>query len=393
MRFAVALLLLTTTLAGCFGGPSAPFEWPAVTTHACDNAQGEVGCRTVWNGFTNPVYGVVIPDGTGDLAIVDQVGLVWRMHEETLGLDPMFDLRTEISTCHFEQGLLGLAFDGDAAYVTFTEDKPCDPLIERKGEKGDVILARMVEGEPQELLRIDEPYRNHNGGMIQFGPDGALWMSVGDGGDHGDPENTGQDGTDLLGSILRLDVSGDKAVAFESDEDPNLDDRVWSYGLRNPWRFAFDGDDVWIADVGQTCFEEVNLVPIEGRYNFGWSKAEGPALFESSFQACDEMTVADELPGEAPVWYYDHSQGACSITGGVVVPDDSPYESLRGHYLVGDFCTGTIWALHKDDPSNARVILQSSAQITSFALGADGTIYLMQWGSSEMPGSLLALTP
>lgn len=411
-RVAVLTPLLATStllLAGC-GGPA--FQWPDPQPHACGDAGGSgLACTTVWEGLDGPSQ-VLWHDGW--LYVAEQTGRVWRMQDGADGPEetPFLDVSSKVSTCHYEQGLLGLALDGTDLFVTYTEAASCNKR--GRWDKGDLLLVRhrLVDGQPEPegdlLLRVPEPYRNHNGGHIAFGPDGHLYLGVGDGGDHGDPLHTGGDPSDMLGSILRLDVSGTSAVAAPDNPFVGVeghDARVLHYGLRNPWRFTFDDQGgLWIADVGQDCFEELSYAaPGESGLDFGWSGTEGPAPFPNP--ECKHTEGGDFGAARPPAWSYGRDQG-CSIVGGPILPSASPWTDggLAGALVAGDFCTGRLWALRAPgnvedragpeggdaepagtDVAAGRVhvapLLETGLQVTAMALGPDG-LYISHWSGS-----------
>ncbi len=355
-------------------------------------------CTTLWDGFERPLLVVDAPDDATDLYVVSQAGAIWRYGPDGVGQSPWLDLRDRVATCHLEQGLLGLAFspnwpEDGTAYVSYTEKASCS----KRGTsgKGDLIIASISATAAKakveslsELLRVKEPYRNHNGGHLTFGPDGMLYIGVGDGGDHGDPLKTGQDPTDHLGSILRIHVDATIGDGYWIPEDnPFIDGEggapeVWIYGLRNPWRFSFDADAVWVADVGQSCFEEVNRLPLESAAgaNLGWSKREGMSSYNAD--GCPEVLVGPTGDLVDPIHAYNHLEGDCSITGGFVV-SEAAWPEAAGAYLFADFCTGNLWGAWYDD-GDVRVerLLETGLQVTSINQDAAGNIYLTHWAGS-----------
>lgn len=300
-----------------------------------------------------------------------------------------------------EQGLLGLAFHpiDDLAYVHFS------------GGDGATIVAELAidpttaEADPdsyRELLRVEQPFGNHNGGELQFGPDGLLYLGLGDGGSADDPLRASLDVSTPLGSILRFDPtpSGDAPITVPADNPfvglDGVDPLIWSLGLRNPWKFSFDAltGDLWIADVGQNEFEEVNRAPADvatgldaGRgVDFGWSAFEAYEPFN------DDQSSPDHVP---PVAAYSHENGACSVSGGVVARDSS-YADLNGWYVYGDFCSGQLWALDTTSipadpsPENQPTIVEIGVVpgLTSVVVGPDGDIYTV-----SINGSVSRLAP
>jgi hypothetical protein len=238
-------------------------------------------------------------------------------------------------------------------------------------------------------MTIDQPYANHNGGHLAFGPDGFLYIASGDGGSGGDPHGNGQKLDTLLGKILRIDVdkpSGDRAYGIPADNPfanrPGARPEIFTYGMRNPWRVTFDpaNKDLWIADVGQNRFEEIDVVRAGsgGGQNFGWNRMEGFHCFPSGNDcSTDGLTM--------PVSEYGHDAG-CSVTGGVVArAEGSP---LDGGYVFSDYCSGTIWAIDasRDESRTPTVVGQSGASVSSFGVDDAGTIFV-----TDLAGRLLKL--
>ncbi|MBE9489295.1 MAG: PQQ-dependent sugar dehydrogenase [Bacteroidetes bacterium] len=297
------------------------------------------------SGFSSPVD--IQNAGDDRLFIVEQSGRIKILNADaTINPTPFLNISSLISTGG-ERGLLGLAFHPDYInngyfFVYYTDNS------------GDTQVARYtVDGSDPDLadpasalliLAADQPYSNHNGGCIQFGADGFLYIGLGDGGSGGDPENRSQNLQTLLGKMLRLDIDntdGGNNYAIPSDNpfvgDPNALDEIWAYGLRNPWRFSFDSetDELWIADVGQNQVEEVDRVAGDAAgLNYGWRCYEGSQPFNTS--GCPD-------PSELtfPVAEYSHSGGNCSITGGYVYRG-SIYSDIYGFYFYADYCSGEI---------------------------------------------------
>jgi glucose/arabinose dehydrogenase len=227
------------------------------------------------------------------------------------------------------------------------------------------------------ILEVAQPFPNHNGGSIEFGSDGMLYVALGDGGAAGDPNANAQNRDVLLGKILRLDVSGDAYTVPDDNPFASGGGRgeVWAFGLRNPWRMTFDAEtgDLWAGDVGQGAWEEVNLITKGG--NYGWDVMEGPACFD-----------ADECDNEGMIQpraqYGTHDDNGCAITGGYVYRGASMPE-LDGWYVYGDFCSGNVWALNTaNETSEPILLLHTDAQIAAFAQTADGEIYLVTFNNA-----------
>jgi hypothetical protein len=257
--------------------------------------------------------------------------------------------------------------------------------------EGATVVGRLIapeptadsvgEAAPEVLLRVEQPFANHNGGQLQFGPDGMLYIGMGDGGSGGDPLDAGEDMTTLLGKMLRIDVSGRPdegsgyAVPVDNPYFATGRERreIFAHGLRNPWRFSFDVARgwIWIADVGQNQWEEVNGLPIlEARAaHFGWNTMEGRVCFDPP-EGCNTTLKVE------PVHVYSHAEG-CSITGGYVV-DDPAWGELAGAYFFADFCSGRISALAPDGAGgwSARPVVDTGTNPATFGLGQDGTLYV-----------------
>lgn len=283
-----------------------------------------------------------------------------------------------------EQGLLGLAFHPDYStngrfFVHYSDEGSGDTVI---AEYGAALGADIAETEERRLLVVDQPYSNHNGGMISFGPnDGYLYIALGDGGSGGDPDGNGQDNTTLLGSMLRIDVDGAEPFAIPSDNpyadsangpgDPRPE--IWAYGLRNPWRFSFDAanGDIYIGDVGQNRFEEIDYQPAAsaGGENYGWNTMEASSCYPSG-NGCDRDGLV------LPIAEYDRSGGACSVTGGYVYRG-SCLTDLQGLYFYADICSNQLWSIDRDgggEPVAREELLAS--RISSFGEDGFGELYI-----------------
>src|SRR6185436_17604761 len=231
------------------------------------------------------------------------------------------------------------------------------------------------------LLRITQPFANHNGGQVRFGPDGYLYIAMGDGGSAGDPQGNGQKLGTLLGKLLRIDVESQPGqLRIPADNPfvntPNARGEIWAYGLRNPWRFTFDRatGDLWIGDVGQGAYEEVDFQPASshGGENYGWNRTEGLHCFTSN---CNMQGLI------LPVAEYTHADNNCSVTGGFVYRG-SGYPGLRGIYLYGDYCSGRIWGIERQGAQwSTRLLLSSGFSITTFGEDEAGEVYLGNSGN------------
>jgi glucose/arabinose dehydrogenase len=349
----------------------------------------EIELEERWTGLSRPVQMTHAGDGSGRLFVVEQAGRIRLIDDGELVATPFLDISDRVSCCG-ERGLLGLAFPPGYSskgyfYVNYT------------GASGDTVVARfLVTGDPsaadagseEVILTIDQPYSNHNGGQLAFGPDGYLYIGTGDGGSGGDPQNNAQDRLSLLGKILRIDVesgSGPYAIP-EGNPFADVDDaqpEIWALGLRNPWRFSFDTEtgDLFIADVGQGDYEEINVQPAAstGGENYGWRILEGSHCYESD--PCDTRGL------ELPVFEYDHSLG-CSVTGGFVSRSGT-WPRLDGVYLFGDYCSGRVWGLREaGDSWEERQLAETGFSISGFGIDELGAVYVLDYGS----GTVAAVT-
>jgi glucose/arabinose dehydrogenase len=346
----------------------------------------------VARNLSNPVFITHSGDNNGRLFIVEKGGRIRVLRQGAVLSTPFLNLSGKVSTGS-EQGLLGLAFHPDYGingkfYVNYT-DVNGDTVIAEYHRSVD--NASIADPTGRVLLKIGQPYSNHNGGMLAFGPDGYLYIGMGDGGSSGDPGSRAQSINTLLGKILRIDVdtqAGGKQYAIPAG-NPYVGktglDEIWSYGLRNPWRFSFDDrtGDLWIGDVGQNRYEEINRsIAVNGvdtgkGLNYGWRVLEGNTCFIPS-SGCNK---AGKTP---PMAVYTHSSG-CSVTGGYVYRGLA-YRGLVGGYLFGDFCSGRIWALRAHGPASQSAVLMADTNlsISSFGEGQDGTIYVTDLGSGDI---------
>lgn len=380
----------TATSAGPTTAPARPgtttTEPPPVTTGAPGTtttttttalAELELALDPVADGFGQPVL-VTAPEGDPRLFVVDQPGRIWVIAGDEV--HEFLDIRDAVRFQN-EQGLLGLAFhpdyeDNGLFYVDYTNLEGDSVLVEFRVDPGnpDVALA----DSRREVLTVAQPAGNHNGGMIAFGPDGLLWFGLGDGGAANDRFGNGQRADRLLASMIRLRVGPGVPEPYAAPTDgPFVASgglpEVWAVGLRNPWRWAFDGDVVYIADVGQAAIEEINVVSADrGGINFGWPILEGDECFQAS--SCDRTGL------EAPVLTYTHAEG-CSITGGFVYRGTALPE-LAGHYFFGDFCGGWIDSIvaAPDGRVSERYAWfprGTVSGLTSFGIDSRGEIYVM----------------
>ncbi len=341
-------------------------------------------------GLSQPLN--VATAGDGRLYVVEQAGTVRVVQNGALAPEPFLDLRSRVRSGG-ERGLLGLAFPPDTAssgrfYVDYT-DRNGDSVLARFTRREGAL--RVDPGSGTTLMRVRQPYANHNGGNLVFGPDGFLYWGLGDGGSGGDPQGNGQNPQSLLGTILRLDVSGDGALPAPGNpflERADARPEVWLYGLRNPWRFSFDRatDDLYIGDVGQNAFEEIDFVPAggQGGQNFGWNVMEGDHCYRPA-QGCDAGGLT------APIVTYPHDAAwGNSVTGGYVYRGEA-LPSLRGAYLFADFGSGRIWTARRDASGSWRVskLLDTGMNISSFGQDDAGELLVVDYGG----GLLYRLVP
>ncbi|RIH82762.1 Aldose sugar dehydrogenase YliI [Meiothermus luteus] len=331
----------------------------------------------VVGNLSRPLFLTYAPDGSGRLFVVEQGGTIRILQGTRLLPEPFLDISSLVSCCG-ERGLLGLAFhpqfrENGFFFVNYT-NRDGDTVVARyraSGNRADPSSARVI-------LTIDQPYANHNGGMIAFGPDGMLYIGTGDGGAAGDPLNAGQRLDTLLGKILRIDVNRSESghpYAIPPD-NPVLGGRrseIWSYGWRNPWRFSFDREtgDLWVADVGQNAVEEVNLQPAssKGGENYGWRIMEGDRCYNPP-QNCNREGLV------MPVITYTHSQGQ-SITGGYRYRGRA-MPAFQGAYFYGDYVSGRIWvATLQGGRWQSRELLKTDLNISSFGEDAEGELYVI----------------
>jgi glucose/arabinose dehydrogenase len=339
--------------------------------------------------------GLAVRAGDEALYVVGQDGTVFRIAVDPGGDSQVAEVAdlTDQTSADGERGLLGIAFstDGTLAWLDYTDNN------------GDTVVAEYpvaadgtfdVDAE-RVLLHIDQPYPNHNGGDLALGPDGMLYVAMGDGGSGGDPERRASDPTNLLGKLLRIDPapSGDAAYTIPADNpfaSGSMGDvagapEVWAWGLRNPWRITFDPAtaDLWIADVGQNLIEEIDAVgptadhPAGWGANFGWSGFEGNDRFNAD--------VAD--PGNLvfPVWTYTHAEG-CSISGGAVYRGTA-IAGLAPAYVYSDYCAGRVWAFDLASGRNV-VLVEGLDAVSAVRTGPDGELYVL-----ELSGAVNKLIP
>jgi glucose/arabinose dehydrogenase len=359
----------------------------AAALNACGSGTGPaqgtgVRLQLVGSGFSSPLYLTNPPGDPARLFIVEQTGAIRIIKDGNVLPTPFLDISDRISAGG-EQGLLGLAFYPDYAgtgrFIVHYTDPAGDTHLSIFQVTADPDVADPAS--EQVILTADQPYPNHNGGQVVFGPDGYLYLGLGDGGSANDPEGRAQNLSDLLGSILRLDVSSGNSYTVPADNpfvgQAGTRPEVWSYGLRNPWRFSFDRstEDLYIADVGQDQYEEVDVAPSaagSGKgVNFGWNIMEGAHCLGGG--QCDQTGLT------LPDLEYSHRLG-CSITGGYVYRG-SAIPDLQGIYFYADYCKGWVRSFRYTGGQATELTdwptLRPGAPVLSFGEDAAGELYVL----------------
>ncbi|HKG56532.1 MAG TPA: PQQ-dependent sugar dehydrogenase [Candidatus Limnocylindrales bacterium] len=397
-----AAVAFATVVAACGSGagtasPGAT-PTPPHATSASSTAPGSGFDASTINVDLEPVVdipgaplAIATPrDGSGRLFVVDQGGQIWIVRDGKRSDTPFLDISSRISSGG-EQGLLGLAFHPGFAtdkrfYLDYTNPDGDTVVSEWRVASADATTADTSS--ERVLLTVDQPFANHNGGAVVFGPDGFLYISLGDGGSAGDPQGNGQKLDTHLAKLLRIDVDtkadgraygipASNPFATRSGARPE----IYVFGMRNPWRISFDraNGDLWIGDVGQGAWEEIDVVRAGsgGGENFGWNRTEGFHCYPGG-DSCDRSGLTD------PVTEYAHDLG-CSVTGGVVYRGKA-YPMLAGVYLFGDYCSGNVWAIDAaasrvDDPA---IVAETGRSISSFGEDDAGEVY-----ATDLAGTLL----
>lgn len=385
------ILTLTLILLAALVGSVAAQDEPVTLRESAPDPE-LVTLVSIADGFTTPLFVTDADDDSDRLFVLEQPGIIWIVEAGNRLGTPFLDITDRVTGAvlrgYSEEGLLGLAFHPDFAenglfFVNYV-NKNSTTVVSRFSVSADD--ANLADKASEEILfTLAQPYANHNGGHMEFGPDGYLYIAVGDGGAAGDILNTGQNVTDLLGSLLRIDVdtAGTGLYSAPADNpfatvDPSFAPEVWLYGVRNPWRFSFDiaTGDLYIGDVGQNIWEEVNFLPADapGGANLGWSDFESNHPFKTN-TAPEGMVT--------PFFEYSHDGGNCSVTGGYVYRG-SVLPDLVGTYLFGDYCSGRIWASYRDLDGEwqTNLFFESPLTISSFGEDAAGELYVVDYSGS-----------
>ena len=355
----------------------------------------QLEANLIASDFNQPLYICSLP-GSKSLLVLEQDGLIKIIEDNKIKEQPFLDISDRVHQTWYpadERGLLGLAFDPN-----FKENKSF--YLNYVNQEGYTIISRFkthnnkaIPNSEKKILELKQPYMNHNGGFLEFGPDNYLYVSIGDGGSAGDPENRAQDLTNLFGTIIRIDVTDKESYSIPIDNPfYNHEDfmgEIWHYGLRNVWRFSFDSEngDMYLGDVGQNDWEEIDFQPSnhQGGMNFGWNIFEGNHCYAenkkcNSFNA--ELPIF-EYPSDANYaktivgWDQPEMHG-CSVTGGYVYRGANKPE-LYGRYFFGDYCTGQVWSIKNDD-SNMDLINHTDELLTAMN---KSEFYLSSFGQDE----------
>ena len=342
----------------------------------------------IMSGFKKPLYVTGHVTNPDILYVLEQRGIIWSLNNGVREEKPFLDIRDRVHTPNIlydERGLLGFAMSpnydiNNHIYVNYVN------------EDGETIISRFSGRNEEILISFKQPYSNHNGGMLAFGPDGYLYISVGDGGSAGDPDGNAQNLSNFFGTILRIDVDTNSGYKIP-DLNPfvgsdNAKEEIWGYGIRNAWRFSFDKKtgDMYMGDVGQYSWEEINFQPFfsNGGENYGWNHYEGDSLYVQKEEILNSAMPIYVYPNNANIvkmilgWKENDVRG-CSVTGGYVYRG-SEITSLYGHYIFADYCTGRIWSFKYE--SNKISSFCELTKSINFE-GGDKTVYISSFGEDK----------
>lgn len=370
------------------GSPDpSPTDPPPATTPPIDRT-GPIDLEVVASGLEQPLDIAVHPRDPSAILVAEQTGRVRIVRDGAVVDRPFLDLSDEVANGG-EQGLLGIAPhpdpDDDRVVVYYTDADDASQVVSTFRLDPD-DPDRLRPGSEDVILRMADELSNHNGGSVAFGPDGYLYVGTGDGGGADDPLGAGQDRDTLLAKVLRVDIDvpadADRAYSIPAGNPFATGGgrpEIWATGLRNPWRMRFDPGtgDLWIGDVGQGEWEEIDRIPAgDGGLDFGWSAMEGPDCFAGA--SCDPAAFV------APVIAYQHDQG-CSVTGGAVYRG-AGQPGLLGRYVYADYCSGRFWTLDADAtaPGEPITVLDSGRNISAIAAGPNGELFATDLGAGEL---------
>ena len=360
----------------------------------------DLSYKKIASGFKKPLYLTSHVTKSNTLFVVEQRGIIWSLVDGKKEKNPFLDIRDRVHTPIFpgdERGLLGFAMSPYYSKDNFI-------YVNYVNNDGETNISRFKKGSEEILISFQQPYSNHNGGMLEFGPDGYLYISVGDGGSAGDPHDNAQNLSNFFGSILRIDVNTESGYKIP-DSNPfvgltDAKEEIWAYGIRNAWRFSFDKltGDLYIGDVGQNSWEEINFqsASSNGGENYGWNHYEGDSVFNEKEEIDDTAMPIYVYPNNANIvkvllgWKEDDVHG-CSVTGGYVYRGSS-INSLKGHYLFADYCTGRIWSFKYENQlfSDFKELTKSidlgggtrTIYISSFGEDLNGELYILDYNGS-----------
>jgi len=383
------LIIISLILGGCsFIDSFVPFkpEFPEPEKY---------NWLKIAEGLRNPTVLTHAGDGSGRLFVVQKSGLINIIADGQILEEPFLDIRENIHIRFFEQGLLGIAFHPNYAengyfFVHYTDTQGNTKLVRYTVSSSDSNLADPKSRKV--ILYVEQPWVNHNGGHIEFGPDGYLYIGLGFGRHDPDPEGNAQNLDILLGKLLRIDVDSGNPYAIP-DDNPFANGggrpEIWAYGLRNPYRFSFDPKtgDLFIGDVGGEQREEIDFLSadFEGIPNFGWNYNEGNLSLAGRPATTHYKSTVERPPTgtilQAPITDYKHEETRCAVIGGVVY-HGAALPAWEGVYVYGDYCSGEIFALVPRDDGGweSRVLYESPIQVTSFGLDEDGELYVLDFG-------------